>query len=177
MEFAILTGCRVGEIAALRWSDIENGLITIKHSEKAHRVKGEDTTYTIETTKTGKERKLPVTNAISELLNRVEKAELNIGCKSEFVFSNKNGRINAQSISNCIRKKCAQVGINQKNIHACRRTVNSTLRGLGVSTVVVASLMGHTEEVNENSYTYAISGLEAKRNMLEKTNELLVNAL
>lgn len=176
VEFAILTGCRVGEISALRWQDIENGIITIRSSEKSHRTKGKPITYTIEGTKTGKERKIPVTSAMADLLARVEKAENNIGSKSEFVFSDKGGRIISANISNCIRKKCLQVGISQKSIHACRRTVNSTLRCLGMSPTVAASLMGHTEEVNENCYTYDISALDTKKNMLEKTNTLLLNA-
>ncbi len=176
VEFAILTGCRVGEISALRWQDIENGIITIRSSEKSHRTKGKPITYTIEGTKTGKERKIPVTSAMADLLARVEKAENNIGSKSEFVFSDKGGRIISANISNCIRKKCLQVGISQKSIHACRRTVNSTLRCLGMSPTVAASLMGHTEEVNENCYTYDISVLDTKKNMLEKTNTLLLNA-
>lgn len=176
VEFAILTGCRVGEISALRWQDIENGIITIRSSEKSHRTKGKPITYTIEGTKTGKERKIPVTSAMADLLARVEKAENNIGSKSEFVFSDKGGRIISANISNCIRKKCLQVGISQKSIHACRRTVNSTLRCLGMSPTVAASLMGHTEEVNENCYTYDVSALDTKKNMLEKTNTLLLNA-
>ena len=86
VEFAILTGCRVGEIAALRWSDINNETITIRCSEKAHRIKGKGTTYTIESTKTGKERKIPVTEPLVSLLNRVLAAENNLNCKGEFVF-------------------------------------------------------------------------------------------
>lgn len=175
VEFAIYTGCRVGEIAALRWSDIQDGIITIRSSEKAHRVKGEPTTYSIEGTKTGKERKIPVTPHIQDLLERVEKAENNIGCKNEFVFSNKNGRIISSRISDCIRKKCIQAGINQKSIHACRRTVNSTLRCLGMTSPVAASLMGHTEEVNENYYTYDVSKIEQKKKYLEQANTILAN--
>lgn len=173
VEFAILTGCRVGEISALRWQDIENGIITIRSSEKSHRTKGKPITHTIEGTKTGKERKIPVTSAMADLLARVEKAENNIGSKSEFVFSDKGGRIISANISNCIRKKCLQVGINQKSIHACRRTVNSTLKNLGANTSVAASLLGHTSEVNENYYTYDVSALEFKKELLEKTNKIL----
>lgn len=93
IEFAILTGCRVDEIAALRWSDISNGIITIRSSEKAHRVKGKPTTYTIEGTKTNKERYIPIVDELSDLLKRIEVAENKLGCKGEFIFSDKNGRI------------------------------------------------------------------------------------
>ncbi len=174
VEFAILTGCRVGEIAALRWSDINNETITIRCSEKAHRIKGKGTTYTIESTKTGKERKIPVTEPLVSLLNRVLAAENNLNCKGEFVFSDTTGRIKAPDISNCIRKKCSQVGIDQKSIHSCRRTINSTLKNVGANTSIAASLLGHTTEVNDNYYTYDVSALDLKKKLLEQTNRILL---
>lgn len=177
VEFAILTGCRVGEIAALRWSDVDvnDGIITIRSSEKAHRIKGQTTIYTIESTKTGKERKIPITKQINNLFDRIEKAENNLNCKGEFIFSDEDGRIKATNISNCIRKKCKQVGINQKSIHACRRTINSTLKNLGANTTIATSLLGHSNEVNENYYTYDVSALEFKKELLEQTNKILTS--
>lgn len=173
VEFAMLTGCRVGEIAALRWSDIDGDIITIRSSEKAHRVVGQSTTYTIEGTKTGKERKIPLTTAMRDLLERVLTAENNISCAGEFVFSDKNGRIKSERISDCIRKKCKQTGISQKSIHACRRTVNSTLKSFGANTMMASSLLGHTCEVNDKCYTYDVSALDVKRQLLEQANKYL----
>lgn len=173
VEFAILTGCRVGEIAALRWCDIANGIITIRSSEKTHREKGVKITYTIEGTKTGKERKIPITKQLNELLDRTEQAESLLNCKGEFVFSDSKGRIKAASISNCIRKKCQQSGITQKSIHSCRRTVNSTLKYIGANTSIAASLLGHTAEVNKNYYTYDVSALDFKKELLTKTHQIL----
>ena len=173
VEFAMLTGCRVGEIAALRWNDIDGDIITIRSSEKAHRVVGQSTTYTIESTKTGKERKIPLTTAMRDLLERVLTAENNISCAGEFVFSDKNGRIKSGRISDCIRKKCKQAGISQKSIHACRRTVNSTLKSMGANTMMASSLLGHTCEVNDKCYTYDVSALDVKRQLLEQANKYL----
>ena len=67
----------------------------------------------------------------------------------------------------------AQIEIEQKSIHACRRTVNSTLRCLSVSSTVDASMMGHTPEVNESHYTYDISGLDKKREVMKRVNMLM----
>ena len=177
VEFAIYTGCRVGEIAALRWNDIDNnsGVITIRRSEKAHRVIGQNVTYTIEGTKTGKERKIPITKQLSDLLNRVSNAEEAINCKNEFVFADKNGRIKASNISRCMSRKCKQVGIQHKCIHSCRRTINSVLKNVGANTFMAASLLGHTQEVNDNYYTYDVSNLELKKELLEKANQVLTN--
>ena len=173
IEFALLTGCRIGEIAALRWTDIQDGIVTIRSSEKTHRGKGRQKLYTIESTKTGKERKIPVTNVLADLFERVSEAENNMGFKGEFVFSGSNGRIRAKCIAQCMTRKCEQSGINKKSIHACRRTVNSMLKNAGATTSVAASLLGHTEEVNNNYYTYDISGLDVKKELLERTNILM----
>lgn len=174
IEFALLTGCRVGEIAALRWEDIDDQTITIRHSEKAHKENGRIIGYTIERTKTGKERKIPMTKALKSLFERVSIAEENINCKTEFVFSDDSGRISGLCISSCMRYKCIQANIKVKSIHACRRTVNSMLKNLGANTAMAASLLGHTKEVNESYYTYDVSNLDMKKAILEMANSRLI---
>ena len=49
-----------------------------------------------------------------------------------------------------------------KSIHAIRRTFNSNLKCNGVSTTVASSLLGHTERVNEQNYTYDVTGMAEK---------------
>ena len=112
IEFAMLTGCRTGEIAAVKWSDIKDDWLYIRHSEKAHRVEGQKITYTIEGTKTNKERKFPISKWLKDLLKRIEIAENNINCKGEFIFSDVNGRITGQRIAACIKTKNRHVYVS-----------------------------------------------------------------
>lgn len=169
IELALLTGLRIGELSALRWRDISD-VITIRNSEKSHRPEKGSIFYTVEGTKTGKERQIPVTAAIYDLFNRVAEAEKKASYSkdSEFVFINESGRIKSINIDRCLERKCKQAGIERKTIHDIRRTVNSALRGIGVTAPMAASLMGHTEEVNENYYTYDTSELDKKKTLLEQ---------
>lgn len=170
VELAIYTGMRVGELAALRWSNISlsEGVIIISESEKFDRINKE---YMISGTKTGKTRIFPMTDMLKAFFKNLKKVEMRQGIFGEFVFSNENGRITARSISECMRRKCSQAGIDEKGIHALRRTLNSKMRCDGVSATVAASLLGHTEKVNQENYTYDITGMDYKRKIVQKINE------
>lgn len=70
VEFACMTGMRVGEIAALTWSKITDEYILVDQSEKYNRKTKE---YYISITKNGMERQFPLTPEIKELLERIKK--------------------------------------------------------------------------------------------------------
>lgn len=165
VEFAALTGMRVGEIAALSWNDIKEDCIIVRKSEKYDRVTKQ---YYIDDTKNHKERAFPLTKRIESLLQKVKMAEEKSNCLCEWVFANSGGRIHAPVISSCAKNKCRQVGIKEKGIHAFRRTLNSELRNNGVSASVAASMLGHTEAVNDTYYTFDVSDMNEKRDIIEQ---------
>ena len=167
VEFASLTGMRVGEISALTWKCVKDSYIIVNKSEKYNKITKE---FFIDKTKNGKDRVFPITNEIRELLNRVKKAELKYGYVCEWVFANEGGRIHAPVITSCSKNKCRQIGITEKGIHAYRRTVNSKMRCEGVSATIAAALLGHSEEVNENYYTFDVSNMEEKAKIVSRVN-------
>lgn len=171
VELATLTGMRVGELSALKWEDIHETYIFISKSEKYNRIEKK---YYIDQTKNKEDRKFPVSEEIRNLLDRVKKAEIRSGYVCEWVFANQNGRIHAPVISSCLKNKCRQIGMEGKGIHAFRRTVNSKMRCSGVPATVAASLLGHTEEVNENYYTYDVSSFAEKQRIVEQINRSVV---
>ena len=171
VELATLTGMRVGELSALKWEDIHETYIFISKSEKYNRIEKK---YYIDQTKNKEDRKFPVSEEIRNLLDRVKKAEIRSGYVCEWVFANQNGRIHAPVISSCLKNKCRQIGMEEKGIHAFMRTVNSKMRCSGVPATVAASLLGHTEEVNENYYTYDVSSFAEKQRIVEQINRSVV---
>lgn len=171
VHFATLTGMRVGEISALSWDCIMESYIIINKSEKYNRQTKE---YYIDKTKNGKERIFPLTDEIKVLLDMVKRVEMKSGYICEWVFANENGRIHAPIISSCSKNKCRQIGIDEKGIHAFRRTVNSKLRCGGVSATVAASLLGHTEEVNEHYYTFDVSSIQEKAKIISDINRKVI---
>ena len=119
--------------------------IIIDKSEKYNRKTKE---YYIDKTKNGKERIVAVTEEIKTLLLRVKKEEEERGYLSDFVFSNENGRIHAPVISSCLKNKCRQLGIDEKGIHALRKTFNSKMKCNGVSTTVAAVSYTHLNKIS-----------------------------
>lgn len=45
--------------------------------------------------------------------------------------------------------------------------MNSNMKCAGVSGTVAVSLLGHTEKVNEENYTYDVSSMEEKSKFME----------
>jgi len=170
VELAILTGMRVGEIAALTWDSISKDGILINKSEKYNR---KTNTYFIDATKNKKERLFPMCNEISNLLDKVKKAELQNGYICEWVFANEDGRVHAPVISSCIKNKCRQLGIEERGIHALRKTFNSKIRNIGVAPTVAATLLGHSVEVNQKYYTFDVTSNDEKKEIVSLINENL----
>lgn len=178
VELAIYTGMRIGELAAIKWSNINysDEYILIDSAEIYDR---KDREWRIKTTKTGKERRFPLTEEVTDLLKRIKKVQIKYGFINEFVFQGKNGRAKASHISNCIRDRCEMAGIEKKSIHALRRTFNSKMRLAGISPVIAASLLGHSEQVNEGNYTYDISDMDYKKQLVsdltKKTSKISIS--
>jgi integrase len=166
IELAIYTGMRVGELAALMWEDIifEEDIILIRHSEKFDRTTKQSV---ISTTKTGKERIFPMVDEIKSLLFKIRTYEMDHGWLGVFVFQDADGRVTKSKISDTTRNITMSddfTGI--KSIHAIRRTFNSRLKCNGVSTTIASSLLGHTERINEQNYTYDVSELAEKKELV-----------
>ena len=163
VHMAMLTGMRVGEISALRWDCIYDDYILIDKSEKYNRKTKE---YFIDKTKNKKIRQFPMTDDIRSLLERIKRVEMENGYFCEWIFANEDGRIHAPVISSCSKNKCRQLGIEEKGVHAYRRTLNSKIRNDGASAVVASALFGHSKDVNEKYYTYDVTDMETKKNIV-----------
>ncbi len=171
VELSAYTGMRAGELSGLEWKNVflDKKYIEISRSEKYDRVKKE---YYMSSTKTGKSRRFPISAEIMDLFHRIKEVQREYGSYGDFVFSTSDGQVHGKTISDCMRNKCIQIGMGEtKGIHAIRRTVNSKIRCAGVSSTVAASLLGHTEEVNNSNYTYDITGMEYKMEVIEKMNK------
>lgn len=166
IELAMHTGMRVGELVALEWSDIsDDGVIIIRHSEKFDRITKE---YRIESTKNSRVRFFPITDRILDVLNRIKEYEQSNNLYGRYIFMTSSGRLHANVVSSSIRNRTMTKEFsNPKSIHAIRRTFNSTLRCMGVSSTIAASLLGHTEKVNDMNYTYDVEALSKKKEYIE----------
>lgn len=168
VELATLTGMRVAELSALKWDCIKEDYILIDKSEKQNRRTKQ---FFIDKTKNSKIRKFPITPEIQKLLDTIKRIEIEYGFICEWVFADADGRVHAPVISSCSKNKCKQIGIDEKGIHAYRKTLNSKLRCNGVSATVASSLLGHSEEVNEEYYTFDVVSMKDKAAMVSIVNQ------
>ena len=170
VELALYTGMRVGELSGLMWNDIDevNKRIIIRHSEKLNRLTN---TFYISTPKNGKTRIFPLTIEIAELLKKIKNVEKKYGYLTEFVFSNVDGRIHARVISGYMKRRTSNEGFtNPKSIHTARRTLNSELLASGAPRTMCCAMIGNTERVNEEYYTYDVSSTSEKMEIVTRIN-------
>lgn len=168
VEFAALTGMRVSEIAALSWDCVFDNYFVINKSEKYDPV---NNSYYIDKTKNKKDRAFPITPQIRKLLDEVKRVEREAGYLCEWVFANENGRIPFRVISSCLKNKCRQCGMSARGIHTYRKTLNSNMEHNGVPSTVRATLLGHTKEVNETYYTFDVTDIDEKMQIISDVNQ------
>lgn len=94
-----------------------------------------------------------------------------VGLLTEFVFSNVDGRIHARVISGYMKRRTSNEGFtNPKSIHTARRTLNSELLASGAPRTMCCAMIGNTERVNEEYYTYDVSSTSEKMEIVTRIN-------
>ena len=168
VEMAIYTGMRVSELCTLKWADIDEYSISINKSAKYNRLKNE---FFIGKTKTKKSRVYPIDEQIIQLLERIKQVQLEHGIFCEWIFADDNGHyIQAGKITSYMTRLCRECDLDGGGITKLRKTTSSDLQTNGTPKAVVASMLGHTTEVNEKYYTYDTSNLEQKQRIIQSRN-------
>lgn len=168
VELAIYTGMRVSELSTLKWTDIVDNCISINKSAKYNRLKNE---YSVGKTKTKKSRVYPIDEQINALLEKIRKVQKEHGIICEWIFTDGNrGYIHAGNITSYMTRLCRECGLNGGGITKLRKTTSSDLQTNGTPKAVVASMLGHTTEVNEKYYTYDTSNLGEKQRIIQNRN-------
>lgn len=153
---AISTGMRVGELAALKWYDVDERVIHIRRQQ----VVRDGVLSYIEYTKDERlspngGRLFPITNDIRKTLDNVKE---NIGIKGEFVFHDTKGNaITKTSYELYLKRVCIRLFKDKycefpTNNHAFRKALNSRMADRGIGLIARASLLGHSPETNEKKY-------------------------
>ncbi|MBA3231774.1 MAG: site-specific integrase [Acidobacteria bacterium] len=122
------TGCRVGELLALRWSDVRDDTIVLP----------------AENAKTACTRSVPILSRLRAVLDsrRADPAGQAFGT-DRFVFGNEVGeRINR--VRHAWDNACRRAGIEDLNIHDLRREFGSRLLEAGAGLHDVSYWLGHT---------------------------------
>ena len=169
VHLLIVTGCRRGEIAGLKWSKIDfkqgNARIDTALLYSAKRGVYEDTT------KTGNARLLHLPDETIQLLKAWQKEYITLqlanGDRWEntgFVFVKDNGApMNPDSLTAWLGKFAERHGLPHIHPHAFRHTAASVLIASGTDVVTVARQLGHANATTtESIYAHLIDENRAR---------------
>ncbi len=143
---------RIGEVVALKWSDIdfENKSIHIHRMETlAENENGSLSPTIAEYTKKKSpygDRILPLGDYELMLFQYVMDINKEYGYSDQdFIFCDEQGRTKIREIDNRIRKLCNKADIEVKSAHDIRRTVASELFNNGVPVEIIRNYLGHSD--------------------------------
>lgn len=129
-QLLVLTGCRRGEVAGMRWDEIDRDWWTVRGSR----------------TKTGAPHRVPLVPDALALLQAMPRL---VGCPYVFTVT---GRRPLVSWTRTVRRVRAATGIEDATIHDVRRVVRSGLARLGIPTDIAERVLGHTMDRLRSTY-------------------------
>ena len=141
-----LLGLRVGELVALKWSDLcDANHIHIVREEIRDQT---DNSYeVVEHTKTNKDRFVVVVPKALDILNRIER-------QGEYIFMRDGERITAIRIATILRKYANYQRVRIKSSHKMRKTYASNLNACGVPLDCIREMLGHSSLSTTLGYIY-----------------------
>jgi len=183
---ALGTGMRLGELAALRWEnvDFKNSLIHVKesvHLVKTGNKKGPKTQLLVQPPKSEKGRRtIPLPGDVTAELRKLKKNQaglkLMLGQAYQdqgYVFAWPDGRmVNPSYLSRRFKKLIREAGREDISFHGLRHSYASALLAAGEHPKVVQELLGHaTVSMTLDLYSHVAPDL--KERAASRMNELL----
>ena len=146
-----VTGCRRGELAAIKWSkiDFENRTVCIDRGLVSSKTKGLREEYT----KTRGKRSLKIPQETIDLLKQLRADQLQLQCAcgdhwqhTDYVFTGEfGGPIHPDSITGWLNDFSERHGLPHVNPHAFRHSVASILLSSGTDILTVSKHLGHAD--------------------------------
>lgn len=166
VRFSILTGERGGEIAAIKWSDCEDGWIHVHEQQVRSEDENGHSCGLVEKRSTKQERGVskggryvPITPQLSEFLDALKERQIAHGVyKADgYLFARDDGTaMHKDTYFKFFRLTCRKLGIPVEHNHGLRMHFNSyVLIPAGLTTPQRAAILGQRPETNERYYTWA----------------------
>lgn len=159
VQFDFFVGCRVGELVALKWSDlVDLNHLHICREEIRDSVRCDDKwidVYAIaEHTKTHSDRMIPLVPDAVRLLNGLRLRAAGGASEDDFIFVRNGERITSRQINYVLEKACGKLGISVKRSHKIRKTVASRLNAGGMPLDFIREFLGHSNLETTLGYIY-----------------------
>lgn len=154
----IYTGCRIGELLAATWDDVDWKNKTLTISKTILRYTEYDTgkkILTTDTTKTIDSRRIiSLTDEAIVWLHEIKERNSQIGYDGPQLVASRTGKlIKTDTIDGSAKKFCHAIGLPYRSSHTCRRTYVTALADGGVPFSEIAADVGHKNvSTTWNSY-------------------------
>jgi len=179
---AVYTGCRIGELLGLKYSDIKNNCLKVRRQvndiPKFH--SDGKVTHTIgvaDVKSTSSRRTIPLSDvALQEL--EIHKAwqkqdMLKNGYRTEYIFTTDSGSLyDDRNVVRACERYYKRLGIKYKKFHTYRHTFGTMLCKKGVPIQTAAALMGHSD-INITAKYYVNVSTEEKKAAVNLLNEIM----
>lgn len=167
-------GVRIGEVVALKFSDINYGKIAIQRMEENIVLADGDIfksagTKIVEHLKKENEseyRFIPLTDKALEIIEKAKELNPN----DEFIFVRDGERLTKRIVTYWLSKYCKEAGITYKSPHCTRRTTASRLHTAGMPLDMIRDILGQVDEKTTLGYIY-------NPNTEEENRAIMNNAL
>lgn len=147
-------GLRVGELVALKWSDIKGNKIEICRMEKLYAPLDPETLEKLPTvheivnypkTSAGF-RSVLLTEKALKILERIREFNKTHNIKSDYIISHSNGRyVYKETINDTLYKCCEKADLLVRSNHKIRKTTLSAWLDSGMNVDKVCEMAGHEE--------------------------------
>lgn len=155
----MMCGLRVGELVALKWSDIEGMKLHVIREEVRNQ---ETNTYSVEEhTKTHEDRYVTLVPQALKLFEELEH-------QGEYVFMRNNERLTSRQVQYVLEKYAERNDKTVKRSHKMRKTYASRLANANVSLDCIRENMGHSNLQTTLSYVYNTATDEETYNLMSK---------
>ena len=176
VPLAFQTGLRLGEIVALKESDVDSNYLHVQRMEVRKVEQLADGTWSKQTfavvdyTKSeAGDREVYLSKTARKIIADVIASNREHGYSDNgYLFLNERGRIHSKNVDYRIRKYCRHIGISEKALHKIRKTYISTLIDSGLNINEIRKLAGHEDErTTYNNYCFNRMTDTQTENLLE----------
>ena len=146
------SGLRIGELVALKWSDLSGSNLTVEREEvyDSENSIGKRAYRIVSHTKTHKARTIYLPTSAVELLAKLPHT-------SEFIFSRDASRVTSRQVTYQLEKYAKTCGLMIKRSHKNRKTYASNLANNGVDLDTIRLQLGHADLRTTLGYIYETS--------------------
>lgn len=159
MLLCLFTGLRLGELCALKWSDVdwENSTLTVNRTVQRLYVEGYKTLTVLKETLPKSEysrREVPLSDAVLEILEKLRNDR-------EYVFG-EDRPLEPRTVQYHFKKILKEAGMEDKNFHVLRHTFSTNCIERGVDVKSLSEILGHSDvQITLNRYVHP--SMDAKR--------------